>query len=164
MSIPLQIQGTTINFPESSASPNWSPGIIQFAQATATALSGLTGPFDVSPFSFILTSDVNTNVNLTNLNFPTTSVRSAIITYNIERVNSSPTTTQYETGLIEIVYNGTTWDMTRDSTGQILNGSSIPFNTFSITNLGQVQFSTITLGAGTFTSGKITYSAKALSN
>lgn len=160
----VSIQGTIINIPDSGSSPNWSPGIIQFTQATATALSGLTGPFDVSPFSYILTADVNTSLNLTNLNFPTTNVRSAIITYNIERVNSSPSTIQNETGILEIIYNGTTWDLTRDSTGKLLNGSSVPFNTFSITNLGQVQLTTITLGAGTFASGKVTYSAKALSN
>lgn len=162
MSIPLIIQGTTINVPSSGDDPNWAPGVIQFEQAVATALSGIVGAFDVSPQSFTLTSDINTNVNLTNLSFPTTSVRSAIISYNIERVNTGGNT-QNESGLIEITYNGTSWDMTRDSTGKILNASNVPFNTFSITNLGQVQFSTITIG-GTFTSGKITYSAKALSN
>lgn len=155
------IQGTPINFPDSGAAPNFSPPIIQFAQAVANALNSFVGAFDVSPQSFSLSSDVNTNVSLTNLSFPTSSVRSAIISYNIERVNTG--FTQDETGVLEIVYNGSTWDVTRDSTGKILNASNIPFNTFSVTNLGQVQFSTITIG-GTFTSGKITYSAKALSN
>lgn len=159
----IVIQGTPINIPDSGSAPDWSAGIVEFAEATAAALESAVGTYDVSPQSFTITADTNTNVALTNLSFPTTNVRSAIVTYNVERNNISPTVSQNETGTIEIVYNGSTWDLTRESTGSILNSSNVPYTTFSVTNLGQIQFSTTAIG-GTFSSGKITYSAKALSN
>lgn len=157
----LTIQGTTISFPDSGSSPNNAPAQVQFAELVTEALSAAVGTYDIAPQSYTLTADVNSNIDLTNLSFPTTAVRSAIISYNIERVTNSAT--QNETGTLSLVYNGTAWDVTRESTGKVLNVSNVPYVTFSVSNLGQVSFSSIALG-GTFTSGKITYSAKALEN
>lgn len=157
---PITIAGTTIQFPLSGADPNWSPAVILFAQLVAQALSGVVGPFDVSPQIFDMTANVNTNVSLPNLAFPTSEVRGAFIRYSVFRQTSS--TSGSETGTLVATYNPNNpvnqkWEMTRTFAG---NNANI---TFTITDTGQVQFSTTVL-AGTSHVGIITYSAQATLN
>jgi len=158
MSIPLNILGTIVEFPSSSASPDWSPAVIQFAQLVTLALSGVEGPFDVVPQIFTLDSyNPGTNVAITNLAFSTAVVRSAVITYNTYRNTSGGSV--YEAGDITVVYNvnnptNNKWEISQERTGN----ADI---SFSITDAGQVEFSTTTL-AGTGHTGQLAFSAKAL--
>ncbi len=157
MSTPILISGTTINFPSSGDSPNWSPAVIQFAQLVAAALQFSFGPFDIPPQTYDLIADVNTNVALPNLSFPTTQVIGAIVSFSVSRVSSSSTVS--ETGEIIVNYNPTfptneKWQINTEFIGN----ANI---TFSITDVGQVQFSTTTIG-GSFVSGTITYQASAI--
>lgn len=159
MSTPITISGTTIVFPTSGESPNWSPAIVQFAQLVADALSLVAGPFDVFPQIFTMTSNANTNVNITNLSFPTSNVRAAFIRYTVYRNTSSTTVT--EAGNLIIVYNPSNSVGNKWSINQIFTGdASIVFN---VTDTGQVQFSTTAI-AGTSHVGSLTYSAQALLN
>lgn len=155
MSVQIVVGGEIIEFPSSGAQANWSPALIQFAEATAGVLAGVAGSYDVSPQIYSIVSDVNTNVNVPLLTFPIANVRSAMIRYAIYRV--SDTTTEAETGVVEIVYNNATssWQISREATGTD-NGL-----TFSVTNVGQVQFSTTAIG-GTYTSGTLSYAATAI--
>lgn len=154
----INIQGTIIDFPDSGSSPNWAQSVIEFAQAVESALSGLAGPFDVAPQSLNIDSyNPGTNINITNLSFPTSDVRSASIKYAVYRSTNS--TNAYESGNIEVVYNpngpiNNKWEIARDYIG---NGSI----TFSITDNGQVRFSTTTL-AGLNHTGVITFTAQAI--
>lgn len=157
MSIPINIQGTIINFPSSGESPNWSQPIIDFAKATEAALNTFVGPFDIPPQIYIMTSNANTNVDLPNLSFPTANVQGAIISYSVFRNTSSQTVT--ETGTFIVNYNSTAgvglkWEISREYIGD----AQMMFN---ITDVGQVQFSS-TLIAGTGHNGRITYQAKAI--
>jgi hypothetical protein len=157
MSIPINISGTVVNFPSSGESPNYAPAIIQFAQLTAAALAFAIGPFDISPQTFVMGSNVNTNVNLPNLSFPVSQVQGAVITYSVLRTTNSVVVS--ETGEIFVNYNssfsvGHKWEISWDFVG----GAQITFN---ITDTGQVQFSTTSI-AGTGYQGTITYSAKSV--
>lgn len=158
MSIPLNISGSIIEFPSSAQSPNWAPAVIQFAEAVTAALSGIAGPFDVVPQIFTLDSyNPGTNVNINNLTFSTTSVRSAVITYDVYRNTTNGSV--YESGILNIVYNvnnptNNKWEVAQQRT----NSASI---SFSVTDAGQVQFSTTTL-SGTNHTGQLAFSAKAL--
>lgn len=159
MSVPITISGTTINFPSSGESPNWAPAVIEFAQAVAGALVSVAGPFDIPPQIYVMTSNANTNVNIPNLAFPTSTVRGAFIRYAVYRNTNS--TTEVETGNIMIVYNpagpgGNKWAITRDFVGD----ADV---TFSITDVGQVQFSSTAI-SGSSHNGVITYTAQALLN
>lgn len=153
----ITIQGTPVNFPDSSASPNWAPAVIQFAQLVETALASSIGPYDVSPQSFIADAyNPGTNVDLPNLAFPISTVRAAFIRYSVFRTTS--TTTNYEQGHLLVIYNpsasvGNKWEITRDYIG---DGKI----TFNITDAGQVQFSTTTMG-GINHSARIAYAAQA---
>jgi len=157
MSVPINIQGTIVNFPSSGQSPNYAPAVIQFAQLVAAALAFSVGAFDIPPQTFVMSSNVNNNVSLPNLSFPTTQVQGAIIGYSVFRSTSSVVAT--ETGNIIVNFNssfpvGQKWEISRDYIGN----ASITFN---ITDTGQIQFST-TLLAGTGHQGKVTYQAKAI--
>jgi len=151
------IRGTPIDFPNTSASPQWAPAIIQFAQAVEEALGLVIGSFDIAPQIFDFTNNSNTSVSVTNLQFPVNDVRGAFISYTVFRTTS--TNTVYEIGELQTVYNpdnsiGEKWEMTRSYTGD----ADI---TFSITDAGQVQFSTTAI-SGSGHSGVISFQATAL--
>lgn len=157
---PIVIGGTTINLPISGSAPNWAPAIIEFAQAVQDALNGLAGPFDVSPQIFVMTSNVNTNVSLPNLSFPTSTVRGAFIRYTVFRsTTGGGATTVSEAGNMYVTYNptntaGSLWEMSRDYVGD----ANV---TFTITDVGQVQFSSASI-SGSGHTGQIAYTAAAL--
>lgn len=154
----INIQGTIIDFPDSGSSPNWAQAVIEFAQAVESSLSGLAGPFDVSPQTLnIDAQNPGTNVDITNLTFPTSEVRSAFIRYAVYR--STTTNSAYESGSLEVVYNpngpvNQKWEVVREYVG---DGSI----TFSMTDVGQIRFSTSAL-AGLNHTGVITYTAQAI--
>lgn len=153
----INVQGTIVQFPDSGSAPNWAPAVIQFAQLVSAALAFFVGPFDIPPQTFVMTSNVNTNVNLPNLSFPTTEVTGAIIDYSVSRSTTSVVAT--ETGSIIINYNssfsiGQKWEISNDHVG-------MSQTTFNITDTGQIQFSTALL-TGTNHQGAITYQAKAI--
>jgi hypothetical protein len=160
MAVNIVIAGTTIAFPSTSASPNWAPAVVMFAQVVAEALSSVVGSFDVVPQQFILDSVPNgADTAITNLSFSTTEVRSALINYAIYRNTDSVTVS--ESGILQIVYNedesvGQKWQMLResDSDAQV---------EFVIDDTGQVFINTEVL-AGSDYNGFISYSAKALQN
>lgn len=154
------VAGTPYDFPATSQSPNWAPGIVDWAGGVTDALSSLVGPFDVIPQQFILDTVPNAvDTAITNLSFSTTEVRSALITYALYRNTS--TTTVSEAGTLTIVYNpsngvGLKWEMLResDSDAQVV---------FSVDDDGQVFINTTALGGINY-NGFISYSAKALLN
>lgn len=157
MSISINIGGTIINFPSSGQSPNWSEAVIEFAQAVESALQGIVGPFDIAPQIYTMTSNVNTDIDVSNLAFPTSQVRGAFIRYSVFRTTT--TNTVSESGNLIVTYNpdaatNEKWAITRDFVGD----ADI---TFSITDVGQVTFSTTSL-AGASHTGAITYTAQAL--
>lgn len=156
----LIIAGTVIDFPNTSASPQWAPGIVQFAEVVTEVLSSLVGSFDVVPQQFILDTVPNSvDTAITNLSFSTTEVRSALISYAIYR--NTNTTTVTEAGQLNIVYNesesvGQKWQMLRESDSDALV-------VFSIDDGGQVFINTTALGGVSY-NGFVSYSAKALQN
>lgn len=151
----ITIQGEVISFPDSAQSPNWSPPLIQFAEAVEDALSGIVGQYDVAPQVYTIASDVNTNVDIPLLSFATSAVRGVYIKYSIYR--SSNTTIEAETGMLMLVYNSFagSWQISREAIGTDTK------LTFNVTNGGSVQYTTTAIG-GTYASGKLSYSASTL--
>lgn len=155
----ITLDGEIIEFPNSAASPNWAPAVIRFAELVANSLNAFAGPYDVSKQVVPLNVDVNTNVDAPLLNFPVAAVRGAFIRYTVYR--KSDTVTKVKAGNLIAVYNpdgtpGNKWDLTDVFSGQnILN--------FSVTDEGQVQYTTTALG-GIYTEGTLTYTALAQEN
>lgn len=160
MAFPLVIAGQTINFPSSADDPNWAPALIQFASVVASALQGVAGAYDVPPQIFTLDPyNPGTNISLPLLNFPVSNVRSVIVYYSILRTTSLVTVG--DAGQLQLLYNptnpvGSKWEIVRVGTED--GGAGV---TFSITDSGQVQFTTNTL-SGINHVGRISFSARAL--
>lgn len=155
----INIQGTLIDFPDTGNSPVWSDAVIQFAQAVEAALATITGPFDVAPQIYNMESNLNINVTIPSLQFPTSDVRGAFVRYTVSR--STSTASAYEGGQIMVDYNpdnpiGNKWEIAREYAG---DGSI----TFTITDVGQIQFTTVALG-GINHSGQIAFTAQSLTN
>lgn len=148
MAIQLIVKGTVIELPSSGQSPNWSSGIIQAIQALTAAVNAVTGTYDVAPqVQNIDANNNSTNVTITNLSFPISEVRSATILYAVHRIteDSGPADGQEvaEGGTITVVYNASNptnnkWEIIRNYAGN----ANI---TFSITDTGQLRFSTTAL-------------------
>jgi hypothetical protein len=154
----ITINGTVVSLPDSAASPNWAPAILQAFTLIETALAGLSGSFDVSPQVLDISAfNTATDENVTGLSFSTSNVRSAVITYYVYRTTNS--TNASESGQIFIDYNASRssnekWSISREAIG---DGSI----TFGITDAGQVTFTTTAL-SGASHEGYIGFFAKTL--
>lgn len=145
MAIKLIIQGTPIELPESGASPNWAPGVIEAIQALTAAINGVAGTYDVPPqVQNIDANNPSINVDVNNVVFPFEEVRGATIFYTVYRKtdNSGPPdgVELAEAGTLQIVFNNSNpvnskWEIQREFVG---DGRI----SFSITDIGQVRFTT----------------------
>ena len=157
MSVIINIKGTQITFPTSGESPDWAPAVVEFAQAVENAILSAVGVYDVPPQAVELTSD-NTTLDITNLNFPTSAVRSAYIKYSLIFFDSLSNCISSETGNI-IVYNDETqWLLTRDYVNSVAETGC----DFTITNTPTAQLQVIIPVIPGFSSGKISFSAQTL--
>ena len=158
-SIPLQIGNTIINFPATGSSPDWSQGVIAFAEAVTTQLLGLSLPSDVLPAVQILTSDANSSLPLVGATFPNGTVRSFNFTYAIYRTNG--VTNISETGQVTSVYNtgNAVWEIQRDYEGD-KQSDGTSYHSFAMSG-DNLTFSSTAIG-GRYDSinSKISFSAK----
>jgi len=162
----LLIKGTIINFPESAASPNWAPAVIQTVEALTEAVNSISATYDVAPQAQNIDANNSaTDVELNNLSFPSADVRAATVFYSVYRKtqDSGPPDGQEvsESGQLEIVYNQSNpvnqkWEMSRVFQGE-------GYISFSITDQGQITFTTTAL-SGINHTGIITYRALAVLN
>jgi hypothetical protein len=153
----VTIAGQVITLPGVNSDPNWAEGLVDFCQAVAEALDSVIGTFDVTPQEYTFVSNANTDVQIPSLSFSTNSVRSAIVTYSINRETDS--THETETGTLELVYDenasvGEKWSMSREFIGS----STV---TFSVDDDGQISFSSTALSGSDFT-GNIVFKASVL--
>lgn len=156
----LIINQQVIDFPESAESPNWAPAIIQFAEAVAGGLAIAIGTFDVAPQAFTIDQyNSATDIDITNLSFPTNDVRAVFIRYSIFR--TTDTNTAYEAGDMIAMYNpnnpvNAKWALSRGNRtggdGQIV---------FKVTDTGQFRFDSTAI-SGANHQGKITFDARSL--
>lgn len=158
----INIQGTVIQFPDSATNPNWAPAVDQFAKSVEQALAAIVGPFDVAPQALIIDAyNPGTNIPIAALSFPTATVRSAFIRYAVFRTTT--TDLAGEAGEISIFYNpngpvNNKWEISQVITSGISGNGRI---SFSITDVGQVEFSTDAL-SGSNHSGKLTFVAQSI--
>jgi len=160
------IKGTLIEFPNSGQAPNWAPAVIEAVEALADAVNSITATYDVAPqVQNIDANNSSSNVNINNLNFPASDVRAATVFYSVYRKtsDSGPPDGQevVESGLLDINYLASRpvtqkWELVR-------TGQSDAKIEFSITDLGQITFSTTAL-TGINHVGIISFRALAILN
>lgn len=82
----ITIKGTPINIPNSGSAPNWAPAIVEAFQAIADAVNTFSGSFDVAPQTQAIDAfNPGTDIDIDNLVFPPSEVRSATIYYTVYR-------------------------------------------------------------------------------
>lgn len=153
MAICITIAGTTYSFPEQGDDAGWGGCATDTVKALADQLSTLVGANDISRTTVCITNcqctvaNVGTGSSL--LKFSNSAVRSFLIEYDVRRVGCC---TIVERGDMFGVYAGCcTWTFGYDHVG--CAGMS-----FTITNAGQVQYTSTSLTGQT--SGKMNFSAK----
>lgn len=151
----LIINNIPIKFPKTSADPDWSAAIIQFAKVVTDylatiSISGLIQPTQVDISSF----NGTTNQNITGLVFNPGEVRGAEVFYTVYRETNS--NSGAEVGLLHAIYNSqlNTWELSRSFTGD-------SETTFNITSAGQVRYSNVAL-AGSGHTGYVTYTVRVI--
>lgn len=164
--VQITVKGTIINLPASGSSPNWSPAVIEAFQALADAVNTFSGSFDVPPQTQSIDAfNPGTGIDIDNLVFPPSEVRSATIYYTIYRKtnDSGPPDGMEvtEAGTLEIAYNnsrpsGMKWEVGRMGIGDA-------FTDFIVTDLGQVEFSTQAI-SGIDHTGLVSYRALSILN
>jgi hypothetical protein len=160
MSVKITIKGTTITLPSSGASPNWSPAILEAFKAIESAINSIAGTYDIAPQTQnINANDASSLISIDNLSFPSADVRAATIYYAVHRKSTALEVT--EAGTLEISYNDARsnnekWEIVRCGQGD----ASI---NFIITDLGQIKFTTTTIGGSGHT-GTISYRAISVLN
>lgn len=147
----ITVNGTVYPIPNQGTSPPWGTDLTDAIVAIANSLNSVTGPQDIPTTTFNLTNNQASPSPITGAVFDTSSVRSAIVSYNIYRSNGSVETS--EVGTIYLTYSSLTpgWVIS-----QVYAGTS--GIVFSITTAGQLRYTSTDITGST---GKITFSAKA---
>lgn len=152
MAINITIDGTTYSLPQQSDSPPWGTQITDIIEALANGLAATIGPNDILPSTFTVANNVTSPIPVTGLIFDQAQVRSAEISYSIDRSTSSSEVS--ENGILLVNFNNftNTW-----TSSQVSNGTSGV--TLSISG-GQVFYVSNSMAGSSYT-GKLGFSAKA---
>lgn len=138
MATELIVNGTTYNVPEQGSNPVWGEAINSWMVAVTNLLATLGSATDLQNTEFNLLAS-QSGTTITNLSFDTSTVRSFIIEYTIYRAS---TTDKTENGTITGSYNGTSWNIIRES--DVDCGL-----TFSCNSSGQFSYDSDSNGVGT---------------
>lgn len=160
MPITLTVNSVPYEYPIPGDSPGWGQPATDWAEQVTNVLNDLQGPNDIPETSFPIANNVTSFTDVANLSFNTGEVRSAIISYSIYRTSTGSPSGNAESGQMSIVYDnlaspGSKWSLT----GYGLNG--ISGVTFTITDLGQIQYKSTNIGATGY-SGVMHFRAKSL--
>jgi hypothetical protein len=153
MAISVTINGTTYSLPTQSTNPPWGEDLSSIIEALVEVANDSFGPADILTTNFNIANNQGSVANVSGLSFSTSEVRSAIISYSVYRSTNSAESS--ECGQIYITYKSTagTWELAQNYAGS----SGV---TFTITNAGQVQYTSTNM-AGTGYSGKLKFNARA---
>jgi hypothetical protein len=154
------IRNKTFNYPSPGESPGWGEDATDWAEEVTDVLSTLSSAGDIPVTSATILNNQSSAANVPGLLFDPSVVRGAEIPYTITRTGtvSAAPVTLVEKGQIQIVYNGSSWELVRASVGD----AEV---TFSITNAGQFQYvsNDISSGAGvTGYSGNVKFEASTI--
>jgi len=152
----LIVNNIPFEYPTSGQEPGWGGPATDWATEVTEVLSNIVGPDDILETTFNIANNQSSAQNVTGLVFNIGSVRSAVIEYNVYRTSDTTPNGLLETGEMHIAYNTATssWLL---GIGGVVGNSGV---NFSITSLGQVQYTSTDIGDTNY-SGLMKFSAKA---
>lgn len=140
MSKTLTVGSETFEYPEQGTSPGWGEEATDWAVAISKTVATLSGPNDINTTTFSIADNQscaqNVGTGASALTFSIAAVRAFTVDYSIIRGANA------EVGQLNGVYNGSSWALSNDLTGDA--GMA-----FQITAAGQVQYFSDTKGTGT---------------
>jgi hypothetical protein len=153
VAIQITINGLEYNLPQQGEDPPWGEELSDIIKALADVAATTVGVGDILTTNYTPANNVSSATNVTGLLFDTAAVRSAIISYSINRSTSS--TELSECGQMMVTYNtsANSWALAQYSVGDA-------GLTFSITSGGQIQFVSTNM-SGTGYTALMKFSAKA---
>lgn len=151
MSTTITLNGSSYTVASQGSSPPWGDDQADLLLALVAIAQSTSGSGDILTTSFNLANNQVVAANVTSASFDDSTIRGFIMSYSIYR--STTLNEESETGQIFGCYKSTagTWEI-----AQTYGGSSGV--TFSITNAGQLQYTTTNL-AGASYSGKLKFKA-----
>lgn len=161
MAVSITIGTDTFSYPQPGDPPGWGGAATEAMQAVAEVLGSLSNANDILETTFTVANNISSVTNVLGLAFNTGAVRSAEIAYSIVRTTADVTTGKTEAGTMTAVYDaaaavGEKWQL---SLGPIAGpGAGV---TFSITDAGQVQYTSSNL-AGASYAGEMRFRAKTI--
>lgn len=163
MSIPLSLNGTTYNYPENGQDlGTWGEDATAWAQAVTDILNTLVAPGDILATTANINDNVSVATDVAGMNFDPTLVRATNVTYSIYRISTDEPSGNTEDGTIFLNYDNNASPGSKWTLSQRTNGNAGV--SFSITDLGQVQYTSTQIdnGGGGY-SGIIRFAARSLS-
>lgn len=162
----IKIGGTIIDFPNTGKDPTWSPAIIQFAQAVETRFNSISSGNDVSPTTYQLQDNLNTNLELPGTSaFNSELIRSFVFSYSIYRVSTGVGAMELaEVGTVNGVFDDklSAWFLEHNFEGE-RQSTGESYHTFNMVS-GKLTLSTVAISGAVYdgNNSKISYSAKTL--
>ncbi len=158
----LIVNNIPFEYPIPGDSPGWGQPATDWATEVTLVLNELFGSTDILQTTFSIANDQSSSLDVEKMYFNPGLVRSALVEYSIYRTSTATPTGHSESGIINVTYDnlagtGSKWSLI--SYG--INGDSGV--TFTITDLGQVQYqSTMLADSDNSYSGIIHFRAKTL--
>lgn len=155
MAITLIINNIPFEIPEQGEQQPWGEGVTAYLTEVAKVLNSVNGPSDILESVASINNNISTPTDITGFFFDATTVRSFAVRGNIYRLDDAVESS--EEFLLAGLYQGASgWVLTQEGMGN----AGV---TFSITSIGQVQY-TSTNNAGTVHTGIIKFRGVGLLN
>ena len=137
MATTVTVNNISYTLPLSGESPDWSGDVTDLLVALSSIVNTLLPSGSITISEATLADNTSSATNVTGLAFSQSVVRGARVDYTLYRNAGS---VKAEKGVLEIAYDGTSWYLARESTGD----TGI---TFSVNSSGQVQYTSTSAGA-----------------
>lgn len=151
----LTIGSQDFDVPIQGDNPDYGETLTDFFEAIADALESVQGPDDILLTTSNIANNQSSAASISGFLFSSTTVKSFIAEYYIERTTVTPAESKIENGVLTGHYNGSTWVF---SNGPITGDAGI---VFSITAGGQVQYTSDNMTGSSY-SGSIKFKAKTI--
>jgi len=160
MSTTLIVNNTPFEYPTPGDEPGWGEAATGWAEEVTDVLNSVLGPDDILETTFTVNNSVAVATNVSGLLFNTGTVRAATVEYSVYRISDSNPSGNAESGIMNLIFDnsaapGFQWTLT---IGNIAGNAGI---NFTITDAGQVQYTSTDIGA-TNHSGTMHFKARAL--
>lgn len=153
--ITVTINNKTFNIPEQGQEPGWGEEVTAYLVELANVVNFLQAPGDIVNSTAIIANNVTSPQDIIGMQFFNANTRSARVTYQVKRQVTGSILIQSGTLYLDWNPQTASWVLTQDYTS---GNAGI---TFSVTGLGQVQYTTTNM-TGTGYQGDIVFSAKTL--